>query len=352
MSGSTTSPLSLESHTTLFAKDIPGVESVGGELDLVTGRRCLISCAPVKHVNGDAFPVRVLASPLEEGGRGVDVRTIEACAPRLEHEESTRVWWLSDVRELFDETTGGRLESVAECEVTAAPGVGSAGLPGYRFWYVVSGRGRVAIGGETGQVAPGDLVVIPPGAAHRLEPATANAPVRCLGFAVTPADALPHPGGGPAGAGPAGGGPAAAITTTGHGLDVRSVQDVVPESAPDGSARTWWLVAPGEFDAATTGGFLELIDEFEVVGGGEVHPHAHPTWEFYYGLFGRGRMTISGVTQVIGPGDLVAIPPDAVHSIGPVGPHTGIRCFCFAVGLPGAAAYDYSGDQAAGALAS
>lgn len=56
---------SLESHTTLFQKNIPGVESVGGEVDLVTGRRCLISCAPVKYVNGDAFPVRVLASPLE-----------------------------------------------------------------------------------------------------------------------------------------------------------------------------------------------------------------------------------------------------------------------------------------------
>lgn len=56
---------SMESHTTLFEHDVPGVESVGGELDAVTGRRCLISCAPVRYVNGDAFPVRVLAVPAD-----------------------------------------------------------------------------------------------------------------------------------------------------------------------------------------------------------------------------------------------------------------------------------------------
>ncbi len=56
---------SLESHKTLFAHNIPGIESVGGELDAVTGHRCLISCAPVKYVNGDAFPLRVLAIPID-----------------------------------------------------------------------------------------------------------------------------------------------------------------------------------------------------------------------------------------------------------------------------------------------
>lgn len=54
-----------ETHEVLFASNIPGVESVGGEVDEVTGRRCLISCAPVKYVNGDAFPLRVLAVPID-----------------------------------------------------------------------------------------------------------------------------------------------------------------------------------------------------------------------------------------------------------------------------------------------
>ena len=56
---------SLESHHTLFAHNIPGVEMLGGELDEVTGRRCLISCAPVKYEGGDAFPLRALAIPID-----------------------------------------------------------------------------------------------------------------------------------------------------------------------------------------------------------------------------------------------------------------------------------------------
>jgi kynurenine formamidase len=55
---------SLESHRVLFADNIPGVEMLGGELDQVTGKRCLISCAPVKYEGGEAFPLRALAIPL------------------------------------------------------------------------------------------------------------------------------------------------------------------------------------------------------------------------------------------------------------------------------------------------
>lgn len=56
---------SLESHRVLFSRNIPGVEMLGGELDAVTGRRCLISCAPVRYEGGDAFPLRALAVPLD-----------------------------------------------------------------------------------------------------------------------------------------------------------------------------------------------------------------------------------------------------------------------------------------------
>jgi len=55
----------LESHMTLFAQNVPAVEGLGGELDAVTGRRCLISCAPVRYRGGDAFPLRALAIPLD-----------------------------------------------------------------------------------------------------------------------------------------------------------------------------------------------------------------------------------------------------------------------------------------------
>ena len=55
---------SLETHHVLFADNAPGVEGLGGELDLVTGKRCLISCAPVEYEGGEAFPLRALAIPL------------------------------------------------------------------------------------------------------------------------------------------------------------------------------------------------------------------------------------------------------------------------------------------------
>jgi kynurenine formamidase len=55
----------LESHRTLFAQNIPAVEGLGGELDAVSGRRCLLSCAPVRYKGGDAFPLRALAIPLD-----------------------------------------------------------------------------------------------------------------------------------------------------------------------------------------------------------------------------------------------------------------------------------------------
>jgi kynurenine formamidase len=53
-----------QTHAVLFEYNIPVVEHLGGEIDEVAGQRCIISCAPVKYVNGDAFPLRALAWPL------------------------------------------------------------------------------------------------------------------------------------------------------------------------------------------------------------------------------------------------------------------------------------------------
>jgi kynurenine formamidase len=55
---------SFQSHHALFAANIPAVEGLGGQLDEVTGDRCMFSAAPVRYENGDAFPLRVLARKL------------------------------------------------------------------------------------------------------------------------------------------------------------------------------------------------------------------------------------------------------------------------------------------------
>ena len=79
-------------------------------------------------------------------------------------------------------------------------------------------------------------------------------------------------------------------------MDVRSIEDVAPIVEHNGTVPVWWMVKAREMKDTTDGGFLELVNEFEVAGGGQVDPHSHPTHEFYYVLNGRGIMTIEGRT--------------------------------------------------------
>ena len=124
-------------------------------------------------------------------------------------------------------------------------------------------------------------------------------------------------------------------------VDIRNVQDVEPEVEHNGTVPVWWLIRPREMKEFTEGGYLELANEFEVAVGGAVFPHTHPTHEFYFVMTGRGVMTIGGEARDVGPGDLVYIPPDALHSLEPTG-DAPIRCFCFAVAVKDAGPIDYT----------
>ncbi|MDX6286770.1 MAG: hypothetical protein QOG53_2255 [Frankiales bacterium] len=124
-------------------------------------------------------------------------------------------------------------------------------------------------------------------------------------------------------------------------MDVRSIVDRVAEVEHNGTVPVWYLVHPREMHDSTDGGFLELINEFEVAAGGAVFPHSHPTHEWYFVMSGRGVMTVDGEDRDVSPGDLVYIPPDLVHSLRPVGGGA-IHCFCFAFGVKGAAPVDYT----------
>jgi quercetin dioxygenase-like cupin family protein len=125
-------------------------------------------------------------------------------------------------------------------------------------------------------------------------------------------------------------------------MDVRNIVDSPPLPEHNGTVPVWYLYRPQELRAQTEGGFLELVNEFEVAGGGAVHPHAHPTHEWYYVLTGRGVMTIGDEDREVAQGDLVYIPPNVVHSLRPATAHAPIRCFCFAIGEAGIGAVDYS----------
>ena len=125
-------------------------------------------------------------------------------------------------------------------------------------------------------------------------------------------------------------------------MDVRNIEEVAPVVEHNGTVPVWWMVNSREMKEITDGGFLELVNEFEVAGGGYVDPHSHPTHEFYYVLRGRGIMTIGDEDRTIAQGDLVYIPPDVVHSLRPVTDHAPIHCFCFAIGVKGAGSIDYT----------
>jgi quercetin dioxygenase-like cupin family protein len=125
-------------------------------------------------------------------------------------------------------------------------------------------------------------------------------------------------------------------------MDVRSIEDVEPVVEHNGTVPVWWLFKSREMKEITAGGFLELVNEFEVPGGGYVEPHSHPTHEFYYVTSGRGTMTIDGEDRDVVQGDLVHIPPDKVHSLRPTSAHAPIHCFCFAIGVKGSGPIDYT----------
>jgi quercetin dioxygenase-like cupin family protein len=125
-------------------------------------------------------------------------------------------------------------------------------------------------------------------------------------------------------------------------MDVRNIRDKAPVVEHNGTVPVWWMVESREMKDLTDGGFLELVNELEVAGGGHVEPHSHPTHEFYYVMSGRGIMEIEGDVREISQGDLVHIPPDKVHTLRPVSDHAPIHCFCFAVGVKGAGPINYT----------
>jgi kynurenine formamidase len=55
-------PLWEPAHKILMGNGIPGIESVGGELDAVTGRRCTFMAYPWRWRDGDGSGVRLVAA--------------------------------------------------------------------------------------------------------------------------------------------------------------------------------------------------------------------------------------------------------------------------------------------------
>ena len=60
----------------------------------------------------------------------------------------------------------------------------------------------------------------------------------------------------------------------------------------------------------------QSLAEARLPVGAATTAHHHPrTEEIYYLLEGTAEMTLDGETRQVGPGDAIAIPPGAVHTI-------------------------------------
>ena len=64
----------------------------------------------------------------------------------------------------------------------------------------------------------------------------------------------------------------------------------------------------------------QSLAEARLPAGASTASHYHPlTEEIYYILEGQGRMRIGDEARDVGPGDAIAIPPGAVHTIATIG---------------------------------
>jgi mannose-6-phosphate isomerase-like protein (cupin superfamily) len=118
----------------------------------------------------------------------MDVRSIVDVEPEIEHNGSVPVWYLVHPREMRAITDGGSLELVNEFEVAAGGAVFPHQHPTHEFYFVMTGRGVMTVGDEERDIAPGDLVYIPPDTVHSLRPSGAAA-IHCFCFAVATKDA-------------------------------------------------------------------------------------------------------------------------------------------------------------------
>lgn len=98
-------------------------------------------------------------------------------------------------------------------------------------------------------------------------------------------------------------------------MDVRNLAEVPSFITKDGSEIRELLAY------RNSGIRHQSLAEARVPVGTATTPHFHPqTEEIYYILAGQGRMRIGDEERTVGPGDAIAIPPGAVHTIRNPGP--------------------------------
>ena len=97
-------------------------------------------------------------------------------------------------------------------------------------------------------------------------------------------------------------------------MDIRNITEVPSFTTKDGSQIRELLAHRNSCIRK------QSLAEARVAPGQRTAPHYHPqTEEIYYLLEGTGQMRIADELREVGPGDAIAIPPGAVHTIANIG---------------------------------
>ena len=107
-------------------------------------------------------------------------------------------------------------------------------------------------------------------------------------------------------------------------MDIRNIRKTIAFTTKDGSEIRELLAHRNSCIRK------QSLAEARLPPGARTTPHYHPlTEEIYYLLEGTGRMRIGDRVRDVGPGDAIAIPPGAVHTIENTGAGTlKLLCCC------------------------
>jgi mannose-6-phosphate isomerase-like protein (cupin superfamily) len=93
-------------------------------------------------------------------------------------------------------------------------------------------------------------------------------------------------------------------------MDIRNISQVLAFTTKDGSEIRELLAHRNSCIQK------QSLAEARLPPGASTTPHYHPlTEEIYYILEGNGQMRIGEETRDVAPGDAIAIPPGAIHTI-------------------------------------
>lgn len=100
--------------------------------------------------------------------------------PVLQHEGTVKSYFMYGQQEIREATEGSFLEFVNEFTVEPGEYVHPHFHNSHEFYYVLSGRGIMRVGGEVFKVHPGDLIHTPPNVPPSLAAGTSG--IRSLAF--------------------------------------------------------------------------------------------------------------------------------------------------------------------------